>query len=576
MRMPQSASGPGAPGSAGADAGLDAAGAHPAATTPGAPPSGTAAPRPGHPRYALRRPGPAEFARLARRSGALARGHWLATILLAIGLVLRVLVQIAYSPAIIYIDSLKYVYNAWPGADPVAYKIPLRVILSVGDLSTVALAQHLLGMAMAVTLYAVLIRRGAARWLGALAMAPVLLDGYQLQAEQMIMPDVWFEALIVAGLAVMLWRPRPSTRMIVIGSLLFGAACGVRQVGEILIIPALIFAVVTCAGEWRQRIWRGLAAGLAFGIAVMAYMGVYGMMTGHYYLSRSSSTLTYGRMAAAADCATLKLPPVARPLCPTPAQRATMGPDDLEHAANGTLKVYEAQYNRKYPSAGFQQVIDDFNRAVETQQPLRVIQAVAADSLKLFAITRYTSPGDTPIWRWQFQTSFPVYPPYVQVQHGRLIFSYSRATSPTGEPLAQNYQPLDPSMGAQPQVNVPVASFLRAYQLGGGYTPGPLLLLFVLVGLIGSALLLASRGLTSDTRLLAQATLLTFLTAALVLGASDAFEFTWRYQLPAVVTLPPAGALGIAAMFAIARRSSERGEENERPPRVPEMAAPPA
>jgi hypothetical protein len=30
-----------------------------------------------------------------------------------------------------------------------------------------------------------------------------------------------------------------------------------------------------------------------------------------------------------------------------------------------------------------------------------------------------------------------------------------------------------------------------------------------------------------------------------VLLASDFFEFSWRYQLPALVTLPPAGALGI-------------------------------
>ena len=54
--------------------------------------------------------------------------------------------------------------------------------------------QRLLGLAMAVALYAVLVRRGAARWLAALAVAPVLLDAYQLQMEQMIMPDVWFDA----------------------------------------------------------------------------------------------------------------------------------------------------------------------------------------------------------------------------------------------------------------------------------------------------------------------------------------------------------------------------------------------
>jgi hypothetical protein len=34
-----------------------------------------------------------------------------------------------------------------------------------------------------------------------------------------------------------------------------------------------------------------------------------------------------------------------------------------------------------------------------------------------------------------------------------------------------------------------------------------------------------------------------------VLLASDVFEFSWRYLLPALVTLIPAGALGGAAML---------------------------
>ena len=134
------------------------------------------------------------------------RRHWLVSILLLAGLVLRLLAQIAYRPALLYIDSVKYLYNAWPGTDPVGYKVPLKAILLFGNLETVAAVQHLLGLAMAVALYAVLIRRGAARWLAALAVAPVLLDAYQLQIEQTIMPDVWFEALIVAGLTLLLWR----------------------------------------------------------------------------------------------------------------------------------------------------------------------------------------------------------------------------------------------------------------------------------------------------------------------------------------------------------------------------------
>ena len=38
--------------------------------------------------------------------------------------------------------------------------------------------------------------------------------------------------------------------------------------------------------------------------------------------------------------------------------------------------------------------------------------------------------------------------------------------------------------------------------------------------------------------------------AATVLFASDAYEFSWRYQLPALVLLPTAGVLGFAAITA--------------------------
>ena len=76
----------------------------------------------------------------------------------------------------------------------------------MANFDAVAAVQHLLGLAMAVVIYLLLLRRGAPRWLAALAMAPVLLDAYQLQIEQTIMPDTWFEALIVAGLAILLWR----------------------------------------------------------------------------------------------------------------------------------------------------------------------------------------------------------------------------------------------------------------------------------------------------------------------------------------------------------------------------------
>jgi hypothetical protein len=89
---------------------------------------------------------------------------------------------------------------------------------------------------------------------------------------------------------------------------------------------------------------------------------------------------------------------------------------------------------------------------------------------------------------------------------------------------------------------------LRSYQLGGGFTPGPLLVVFALAGLAGSVAALRTRA-DPGIRQLALACLLFFTSAAALILASDLFEFSWRYQLLALVTLAPAGALGIATII---------------------------
>ena len=69
-----------------------------------------------------------------------------------------------------------------------------------------------------------------------------------------------------------------------------------------------------------------------------------------------------------------------------------------------------------------------------------------------------------------------------------------------------------------------------------------------MAGLAGT-LSFARRHATPTQRHAAQACLLMFTSAAAVLLISDAFEFSWRYQLPALITLPPAAALALTALF---------------------------
>jgi hypothetical protein len=458
------------------------------------------------------------------------RRHWVAAVLLAAGLVLRVLAQLAYRPALFYIDSVKYLYNS-DGNDPEGYKAPLRAIAYVSNLDTVAAIQHLLGLAIAVLIYVLLLRRGVTRWLAALAMAPVLLDAYQLQNEQAIMPGTWFEALIVAGIAILLWHPGISWRRIVAAGLVLGTSATVAQVGEALIPAAALFVLVAAGGGWRRVLGKTAVLCLACAVPILVYCTGSYLMAGSFFLSHSGVTSFYGRTAAAVDCATIRLPTDERALCPTPTQQAR-GNDWLEF---GTYSPVQSYY-RNLPRGEVDTLVTNFNHSVVTQQPLRVLGAYLRDVLKIYAVVRVTAPGDPPISRWQFQTSFP-------------YFS-SHATPSIVRAAVSQFG------GGKPTVWRPVAAFLRSYQLDGGYAPGPLLVLLTFTGLAGSVVAFRRRA-AAAIRQPALACLLFFACAVSVTLISDLFVFSWRYQLPALVTLVPAGALGISVIMAWVR--SRRG-----------------
>ncbi len=373
-----------------------------------------------------------------------------------------------------------------------------------------------------------MIRRGAGRWLAALAIAPVLLDAYQVQIEQVLMPDVWLEALIVAGLAILLWRPDVGWRRVVAAGFVLGASATVAQIGEALLLPAVIYLLVL-GGGWRLAIGRAAALLVAFVVPILAYMTGNYLIAGNFFLSHTGATSFYGRAAAAADCATLRLPAAERAMCPTPRQQA-QGPDWLEYNKASPIRPYYDDQPRPKTDAQ----ITDFTHRVISQQPLRLLSAYGTDVAKLFTVNHTTGAGDTPVYRWQFQTRYPYFPPWTSARKiDRVITTYG---------------------GGKPVVVEPVARFMRAYQLDGGYTPGVLFAVLAAGGLAGSALLLRRRvRQDAGIRQLALGCLLFTGSGTFILLVSDLFEFSWRYQLPALVTIVPGGALGLAAAIRLFR-----------------------
>jgi hypothetical protein len=474
----------------------------------------------------------------------LARKHWLFAVLLVVGLVLRVAAQIGYQPALLYIDSKKYLFGTqvrnWGAFDPLGYLLfVLRPVLRVGNLAVVAAIQHVLGLSLAIVIYLLLRRLGVTGWLAALATAPVLLDGYQLVAEQTIMPDTLFEVLVVAALAILLWRPGAEPRLVAIAAaaLALGTSAIVRQVGEVLILPALVFAVVATRG-WRTRLLHAGVLTACFALPILGYMtwSEFGLHSG-FELSDLGDEYLYGRTAHAADCATLKIPADEWSLCPKPAAAATLGVDGLVNIGLAPGQTYAGSGPSLPASANPGVIQRQFGYAVLRQQPLRVAGDIATDAIKLFALTRDGSPGDTPISRWQFQDGYPYYPPGI---------------TPDGATSANVIFML--SGGGTVHVVRPVAAALRAYQLDGGYTPGPVFGLALLTGAAG----IVAFGRLGESRLGLACLLITGSGVALLLGA-DVYEFSWRYQLPALVTLPVAGALGATALARLYRRRRASG-----------------
>jgi hypothetical protein len=151
--------------------------------------------------------------------------------------------------------------------------------------------------------------------------------------------------------------------------------------------------------------------------------------------------------------------------------------------------------------------------------------SVTRDAVRLFALTRDGVPvAETPISRWQF---VPYYPTY---GHGIVL------------------RTIDTYVGHVPSGNHPLDKFLRDYQLYGGYTPGPLYLIALVCAVIGCCTAIGGGSVVD--RSLALTCLMITLSAIALLGLSDLFEFSWRYQIPAIVTIVPAGAMGVCLIGA--------------------------
>lgn len=451
------------------------------------------------------------------------RPHLLFLVLMTAGVVLRVLVQVTYEPAILFYDSYSYLeYALDPNPEsnrPLGYSVLfLRPLLFVGGLALIPLVQHLLGLGMAAAIYAVLIRYRVRPWLAALAAAPVLLDGYQLQIEQNVMADPVVQALVVAALVLLIWHRRPGWRTSAAAGLLIGLAATMRSVGVPVLAVASIY-VLAVNREWRRRLVAvialavtGTAPLLVYSTWVYQQTGIFRPGTGNL-----SAQAPYVRTAPLADCGELAAdgaPGYILDMCPS----APIGERPQDPGYYQFPWRDGPAWTADYPPGVDPSVARrEFGLRVTLNQPFDVIGAVLHDFLRGFAWHRSTQPGEFELSKWWFQTEVRTYggdhsPRYAVERYG----------------------------GLPPSVDEGVAAFLRGYQ-SVIYTRGPVFA----AGLVLPVLALA--GLGSARRSESAPALLVAATATAMVLAAATFAFSWRYQLPSIPLYPLAAVLALAA-----------------------------
>ena len=188
---------------------------------------------------------------LARRLGELIACDPLFARALAVGAALRLLAMVAYPGALWFAgDSYVYVGAALrPRPDlskTTGYSFFLRALLPFHSFTLVTGLQHLMGLGIAVMIYLLARRAGVPKRWATVATLPVLLDGFEIEDEHMIMAEALFTFLVMLAMLAILWRYRTPWLIALIAGLLVGCAVDVRSEG----LPLLVLFPACRAIPW--------------------------------------------------------------------------------------------------------------------------------------------------------------------------------------------------------------------------------------------------------------------------------------------------------------------------------------
>ncbi len=479
---------------------------------------------------------------LVRPLRALAARHPQFAVALAAGAVLRLIAMLGYPGALWFAgDSYVYVGAALrPRPDlskTTGYSLFLRTLLPFHSLTLVTGLQHLMGLGIGVMVYALARRAGVSKLWSTLATLPVLLDGFEIEDEHMVMAEALFTFLVMLAMLLILWRYRTTWPTALVAGLLVGYAIDVRSEGLPLLILLPAFMVYRAIRRgWKQ--WRGWVAAVALAAGcvapVLAYAGWFHSWYGSYNLTRSEGFYLWGRVSSFAECSVIKPPADELKICPTgpPSSRTAPG-DYIWHVA----AVHTNLDSTGGPvSVANNALLTNFAiRAVEAQ-PFGYAKAVIKGLLLVVEWPRHKYPDPGTVGYYNFPLHTQTIPD---------LLNHEWIPGGTAYQDAISYGHANPSTIVEP-----FAALITLYE-HIIYTWGPLLGLILLAGLGGVVRIEGLR--QRQPRLVwsrRSGSMLPWVTGIVLLVAPIAVaDFDYRYLLP---VLPFAGlAAGLA--FAPAR-----------------------
>jgi len=247
---------------------------------------------------------------------ALWRDHRLITILVALALIPRVLAALAFRPALLTSDSFLYMKEAAKGKlgtiRPSGYSLLLDVLRPLPHtLLAITTVQHVMGIGIAVIVYATARYWGLPGWGASLAALPTLFDPREIALESYILPDTLYNLMLVAAAALLLTRRSPRLWQCALAGLFVAYASVLRGNGLPLAVIFAVFILIRRVG------WQAVTAAVAaFAIPFLAYVFVFNLQYGHFNITESDGLFLWSRTTSFANCAIIKPPKDLMPLCP--------------------------------------------------------------------------------------------------------------------------------------------------------------------------------------------------------------------------------------------------------------------